>query len=99
LRVLVGVINGVIETTNYITAVGVAVAHLDGLYMCVLGHDFSSKMLVERRNGIVICMIELLGEFTRLSMEGAGERRGDVAHFVATTEVWCRALEINQKPT
>lgn len=39
-------------------------------------------MLVERRNGIVVCMIELLGEFVRLSVDRAGERRGDVAYFM-----------------
>ena len=64
-------------------AVGIVVA--ERLCMCVLGHDSLSKMLVERINGIVVCMIELLREFTRLSVGRAGEKRGDVARFVATS--------------
>jgi len=68
--------------------------------MCVLGHGVLSKMMVERRNGIVICtsMIELLGEFTRLSLGRAGEKRGGVARFVATSPP-CNYLHTKEIPT
>ena len=59
LRILVRFINGRVVAPYCDAAVGIVVA--ERLCMCALGHDALSKMLVERKNGIVICMIELLG--------------------------------------
>ena len=47
LRVLVGFINGAVETTDYIAAVGM----VDRSYMYILGHVVLSKMLAECKNG------------------------------------------------
>ena len=47
LRVLVGFINGAVETADDVAAVGIA----NRLYMYILGHGVLSKMLVECRNG------------------------------------------------
>ena len=55
LRILVGLIEGVVETTDYLAAVGVSVADVNRLHSGSLGHDGQSKMLAEGRNKIAIC--------------------------------------------
>jgi len=75
LCVLVGFINGVVETTYYVATVGIAVTHV-GSCLYILGHDVRSKVVVEYRNGTAICRV--IGEFARLPVGRAGERRGDV---------------------
>jgi len=59
-----------------------------------LGYDVLSEVLVGRRNGIVL--VGFLGEFTKLLVGKAGERWGDVAHFVATTGAqYCTSTSYN----
>ena len=76
-----------IESTCYAAGVDIAVAERDRVCICGLGHDVlsESKKLVGCINGMMEEYVELIGEITRLSVGRAGEKRGDVACFVATT--------------
>ena len=51
LCILAGLIDGGIVTPDCVAAVGIAVAEVDRLRKCSLGHDAMSKIFVVCRNG------------------------------------------------
>ena len=88
--ILVGPIEGGVETTNNVAGVEIAIADVDRVCMCSLGHRVVSKICVEgSRNGTVIC--RGIGEFVDFlwpEMEKAG-RCGLVWHNYNTVISLC----------
>ena len=68
---IVGFVDGGVETICYDAAVGIAVTEFDGVRTCSVGHDAQSKMIVEDRNDREI--FKEIGVFDRVSVSRAEE--------------------------
>jgi len=55
LCMLVTLIEGIVETVHYVSAMGIIIADVICLCMCSVGRGTLSGILVEDRNGTEIC--------------------------------------------